>query len=68
MLSAVGLRRAGIDVTLFEAAVGDKSSFNAIYLAQNISQAKFGEVGAGVAFGTSLGSNSNTPMLTFTCM
>lgn len=52
-------------MTLFEAAVGDTFSLNTIYLAQNISQSKFGEVGAGVSFG-SMRSNLDTPMLTFT--
>ena len=64
--SAVGLRRAGIDVTLFEAAVGDTFFLSVIYHAQYISsQSKFGEVGAGVSLGSQR-LNSNTLMLTFT--
>ena len=50
---SVGLRRAGIDVTLFEAAVGDTILSQHNYFDQNnTSQSKFGEVGAGVALGT----------------
>ena len=38
-------------MTLFEAAVGYLFSLSMIHLAQNVSQSKFGEVGAGVGLG-----------------
>lgn len=51
-------------MTLFEAAVEDTFFLNINYLAHNISQSKFNEVGAGVGLG-SLRSNPITPMLNF---
>lgn len=51
--SAYGLSRAGINVTLFEAAVREFDTTPFLYLTCRFHQTEFAEIGAGVGLGKS---------------